>query len=482
VWDVATGNVILALPVAIGGIDMPVAFSPDGKALAAVGPASSAHNELHVWDLPSGQRRFTIRGPFRWHHVQLAFSPDSSRITCAGGDPRVGLWDAATGKELAMYRGHASNVCAVAFSRDGRHLLSADATECVKIWDAHPRADALVLKPGGVPFYTAVSPNAQRVATFAQDKAGEIKVWDSTGKQLLSLKRSTAHENEGMMNRVLAFSPKGDRLAFSSMTAQRGATLDGTKAQGGLAVWDAAGKELLNLDEECVGFGGVALSPDGSRVAALSGPGNWTAGFAKMTVRIWEVASGRQLLAIHATAGTGYSALTFSPDGTRLAAVCGSEGQPSQILVWDATTGSECARWQGPTGGGTGIAFSPDGRQVAATAGDYNHEGQLVVGDLASGGLVKLGRAQAAVVFSPDGTRLAAYSALVPQAAEVSLWDVATGRPLLVLKGHTGVSSLDGIAFSPSEERIVSTATLMGTKAVEVKTWDATPLPGARQP
>src|SRR5262249_38716762 len=107
---------------------------------------------------------------------------------------------------------------------------------------------------------------------------------------------------------------------------------------------------------------------------------------------------------------------------------------------------------------------------------------QLVVGDLASGGLVKLGRAQRAVVFSPDGTRLAAYSALVPQAAEVSLWDVATGRPLLVLKGHTGVSSLDGIAFSPNGDRIVSTATLMGTKAVEVKPGDATLLTAPSQP
>ncbi len=477
-WDIATGKLVIALPVAIGGTrsTSAVAFSPDGKTLAAVGSASSNSSELHAWDIASGRQRFTIQGPFRDQYVRPAFSPDSSRIACAGGDPRVGLWDAASGKELAMYRGHTSKVCAVAFSRDGRHLLSADATESVKVWDAHPRADALVLKPGGIPLCAAVSPDGQRIATFAGIPAGAVKVWDLTGNPLLSLKRSTARENEGGNNRVLDFSPKGDRLAFGTTS------WDGGKVWGGLTVWDAAGKELLNLDEEGVGFSGVTLSPDGTRVAAASGPVDWTASPTKMTVRVWEIASGRQLLTIQPPPTFYWGAIAFSPDGTRLAAVCGGIGHPSQILLWDATTGSECARWQGPTGAGTSIAFSPDGRRVAATGGDYHHQSELIVGDMVSGGLLKLGRAQGSVVFSPDGTRLAAHSALLPQPAEVSLWEVATGRQLLVLKGHAGTSVADGIAFSPSGDRIVSTATLWGTNAVEVKTWDATPLPEARQP
>jgi serine/threonine protein kinase/WD40 repeat protein len=483
VWDVATGTLVLALPVAFGGdrCMTSVAFSPDGRALAAVGPASPTRNELHVWDVASGRQRFTIQGPFRGHQVRLAFSPDGSRISCAGGDARVGLWDAASGKELAMYTGHTSSVTAVAFSRDGRHLLSADATESVKVWDANPRADALLLNLGDMPYYTAVSPDARRIATFEAHPAGEIKVWDLTGKQLLSLKRSTARQGEGGINRKVVFSRRGDRLAFSSVTSSDGA-LDGAKVRGGLTVWDAAGKELLNLDEEGAGFGGVALSPDGTRVAAASSPGGWTAGPAELRVRVWEVATGRQLLITRATAAPGMSALTFSPDGTRLAVVCGSIRQPSQVLVWDATTGHECARWQGPIGMGSGIAFSPDGRWVAATVGDSRHQGELVVGDVASGGLSKLGQAQGSVAFSPDGTRLAAHSALQPQAAEVGLWEVATGRQLLVLKGHAGISAQDGIAFSPSGDRIVSAALLRGTNAVEVRTWDATPLPAASQP
>jgi WD40 repeat protein len=177
--------------------------------------------------------------------------------------------------------------------------------------------------------------------------------------------------------------------------------------------------------------------------------------------------------------------VTFSPDGTRLAAISRALGNPSpsQILVWDAATGRECARWQGPAGGGTSIVFSPDGRRVAATAGNSRDQGELLVGDLVSGGLRKLGRAQGSVVFSSDGGRLAAYRALLPQPAEVFLWDVVTGRQQLVLKGHAGSAWFwNGIAFSPSGDRIISTARLLEATAVEVKTWDATPLPGGRQP
>src|SRR5262249_28769037 len=158
-------------------------------------------------------------GPFRGRHVQLAFSPDGSRITCAGGDPRVGLWDAASGKELALFQGHASSVCAVAFSRDGRHLLSADATESIKGSGGHPRADALILNPETRSSYTVVSPDAQRIATVSGVPMG-VKVWDLTGKQLLALKRSTARREEGNMDRRVAFSPEGDLVAFSTITVE----------------------------------------------------------------------------------------------------------------------------------------------------------------------------------------------------------------------------------------------------------------------
>jgi WD40 repeat protein len=453
-----------------------VTFSPDGQALAAVGRASPAGNALHVWDIASGRQRFTIRGPFRDDFVNVAFSPDSCRIACAGGDPRVGLWDAANGKELAMYRGHCSEVTAVAFSPDGRQILSASADGAVKFWDAHPRGEQLVLNPGGHPLHTAVSPDARRIATFAAP-SGVVKVWDVTGKQVLSLKRSTAHD--GTPVGTVAFSPKGDRLAC--VTA---AISTGEKAWGGLTVWDGEGKELLNVEEENVAFFGVSLSPDGMRVAATAMLGDANDGLRRLrALRIWDIATGRQVLATEPTSAIGVFAVTFSPDGTRLATVAdGWPGQPS-LLVWDATTGAEFARWQVPSGAGTSVAFSPDGRRVAATIMVNDSPGELIVGDLVSGELMNLGHAGGSVTFSPDGARLASYIGLRREAAEICLWDASTGRQLLMLKGHAGMSTHCGLAFSPSGDRIVSTGHLWpASDDVEVKIWDATPLPRSGQP
>jgi WD40 repeat protein len=255
------------------------------------------------------------------------------------------------------------------------------------------------------------------------------------------------------------------------------------KPWGELTVWDSEGKELLNLEEENIEFLEVSLSPDGTRVAAAAFSGDPRRGeVLQGAVWIWDIATGRKVLATEPS--SWIRAVTFSPDGTRLATVAdGWSGQPSQIVVWDARTGAECARWQGPSGAGSGVAFSPDGRRVAATIFDIDNPGELIVGDLVSGGLMNLGHAGGSVTFSPDGTRLASYIGLRRGAAEVCLWDVRTGRQLLVLKGHAGMSILCELAFGPSGDRIVSTANPWpANDDVEVKIWDATPLPGPGQP
>jgi WD40 repeat protein len=477
VWEVSDGRPVLTLLAALGGVGSAVAFSPDGKSVAAVGMGSPAAGALQVWDLPSGRPRFTASGPFRLQFVQVALSPDGGRIAWAGGSSQVGLWDAHGGRQLAMFRGHRGEVDALAFSPDGRHLLSADAVGGLKVWDARPPGDTLVLDPGYLMMQSgAVSPDGGRVASVGtgKDAIGLVKVWDRTGRELLGLKLPDNRPGELGLSAKLAFSSGDGRLALARAWFGDG------KLRSELTVWDAAGGELLHRADEGVGLQAVALSPDGKRVAASTffrepggGPQPWT-------VRVWEVADGKQTLEVTPFSTLFVGAVAFSPDGTRLAAVAGSRGQTSQVLAWDARSGEEVGRWTGPEGMGTGVAFSPDGRRLAAVVSEMTRPGELLLCDLASGESRSLGNGAGGVTFSPDGTRLAAYVGALSRPAEVGLWDVATGRELLVLKGHAGMAWDDGLAFTPDGHQLISTAHLAPGEKVEVKLWDARPLPAVR--
>jgi WD40 repeat protein len=203
---------------------------------------------------------------------------------------------------------------------------------------------------------------------------------------------------------------------------------------------------------------------------------------------VWDTATGSRLWSVELhTSEVFGNTLAFSADGKRLAAVLGTKGErPAQVVLWDASSGTECACWEGPAGVGISVAFRPDGRSLAAVIGKFGEGGERLVYDLMTGARRNFGSGYLQVTYSPDGTRLVGPLGNRVQMSErsrIGLRDAETGRLLLVLKGHTGSTDPyfdeQSFAYTADGHQIVS-AVIAG-KSLEVKRWDATPLPEAER-
>src|SRR5262249_44014012 len=106
-----------------------------------------------------------------------AFSPDGTRIVTASDDKTVRIWDATTGKEITVLRGHDEAVLFAAISRDGRRVVTASADKTARIWDLATGKEIAVLNGHETVVGLAdFSPDGTRVVTASDDKTARI--WD----------------------------------------------------------------------------------------------------------------------------------------------------------------------------------------------------------------------------------------------------------------------------------------------------------------
>ena len=107
-------------------------FSRDGTRIVT----ASEDKTARIWDVATGKEIAVLRG----HNAPVysaTFSPDGSRIVTASEDKTARIWDAPSAKEIAVLRGHEAYVRSAGFSPDGLRIVTASLDKTARIWDAH---------------------------------------------------------------------------------------------------------------------------------------------------------------------------------------------------------------------------------------------------------------------------------------------------------------------------------------------------------
>lgn len=492
-WDAATLDPIDQITGGFGMNIGEVAYSPDGRFLAAVS------GSLKTVDVASGQ---VIADLMEGDNTVLcaAISPDGRILATAGEDNHITFWETENFTQIGESFGEASSaIKAIAFSPDGSTLAAGSWDTSIRFYDTASRELVRELPNLHKGRINDIAYSLDGKTLFSSSEDGTIIQWnlDSNGVAANKLRSAEGGTSPGNIMRGES-AGRGNLSRFGS----RLAVFNDDRTS--LTINDVNSGELVGkpLGGGTQPISHVAFSPDGKILASADDSG---------TVALWDISKGEQIGSqpgMYDCGGVCFDIImAFSPDGKTMATT--TTDPESTITLWDVP--SAAVREQ-PLAVDiplvTALAFSPDGRSLAVGYRDGTYLFDLeshqrtstplhvhsdVVSSIAfapNGGLfatagggtiafwepgtmTMVGKPVAAfndyvtkLAFSPDGTLLAS----IGNNNTLTIWDVASRKPLgepILLPEAEGFVD---IAFGEDGNRLIS---VQGDGTVY--SWDVSP-------
>jgi WD40 repeat protein len=331
--------------------------------------------------------------------------------------------------------GHMALIEGLAFTADGKQLVSASIDKLIRVWDWQEDRTIRTFRgevgPGneGKIYAMALSPDGRWFAAGGwmhqqcPGRCGEVRLYDFAAGKLVALLKGHTDVVDS-----LAFSPNSKQLVAG------GGFRDPTAI-----IWDVESRQLVHrLVGHTKEVYSVAFSPDGARLVT---------GSYDTTVKIWSVADRKEIATL-----TGHKAKVFRVAVSPVNGMIASGSDDGEIRLWDGRTGAPIRAWIQPGSNPASLTFSPDGKRLLSGTGSYATDHHVHVWDVATGEEILVYAEHDNIVIastiSPDG-RLAATGGFN---GGVQIWDLQTGATKRVLRGNGAPNW--AVAFSTDSQRI----------------------------
>ncbi|HEV2969931.1 MAG TPA: protein kinase [Pirellulales bacterium] len=440
IWDVKTGQVLVEIPYGslyVHSVDL----SSDGK-YVALGGNNKKDGYVQIFNAETGALVRKLAGnpgdPASGHQddvLSVAFSRNGRRLLTSSYDKTARLWDVESGHVLHTYRGHNWWVWSAAFSADESRIVTASQDGTVIVWNTDTGEQGPPFTGHNGPVYAAAfSPNGKYVVSGGYDN--RVLIWrpedvqpfnylDAVAGRPIPPAKYRALEDHTAPVRAVEFSPDGNMVLSAGH--------DNT-----IKLWDfKTGHLVKSLRGHASWVRAAVFSPDGHQV--LSGSHDHEA-------KLWSIAGYEEMRYFQERVLQGHAdavlSAAFSTDGQRV--VTASRDRTAK--TWDFETGEPLKNFEEGHDYLTSTAvFFPNGKLLLTAAADNTAR----VWDLTTGTqtlrLDRTGRASAATI-SHDGKLIATGS----DGNTAKIWDAATGKLLGATKPLD--AEVTAVAFSPDDQ------------------------------